>query len=151
MPFTTPVALVAAVKSGQVDAGVGTASLYADVIASGDAHVVLQAGDPEMADVLGTVKYPEGALFGLADVVDKKADDVVKVIAAIDRASAEMKSQDPSVTAATISKTSLYHNTPVDVLTRTSPTTSTSSCRTAGTSPRATGRSPWTSSRTAGC
>ena len=118
VPFTTPVALVAAVKSGQVDAGVGTASLYADVIASGDAHVVLQAGDPEMADVLGTVKYPEGALFGLADVVDKKADDVVKVIAAIERASAEMKSQDPSVTAATISKTSLYHNTPVDVLTR---------------------------------
>ena len=118
VPFTTPVALVAAVKSGQVDAGLGTASLYADVIASGDAHVILQAGDPEMADVLGTVKYPEGVLFGLSDEVDEKADDVVKVIAAIARASADMKSQDPSVTAATISKTSVYHATPVDVLTK---------------------------------
>lgn len=116
VPFTTPVALVAAVKTGRVDAGLGTASLYADVIASGDAHVILQAGDPEMADVLGAVKYPEGVLFGLSDKVDEKADEVVKVIAAIERASADMKSQDPSVTAATISKTSLYRATPVDVL-----------------------------------
>ncbi|MGY2876154.1 NitT/TauT family transport system substrate-binding protein [Marmoricola sp. URHA0025 HA25] len=116
VPFTTPVALVAAVKSGQVDAGLGTASLYADVIASSDAHVILQAGDPDMAKVLGSVKYPEGVLFGLSDKIDKKADDVVKVIAALERASADMKSQEPSVTAATISKTSVYHATPVDVL-----------------------------------
>jgi NitT/TauT family transport system substrate-binding protein len=118
VPFTTPVALVAAVKSGQVDAGAGTASLYSQVIADGDAHVIVQAGDSEMADVLGTVKYPEGVLFGLADVVGNKVDDVVKVIAAIERASADMQSQDPSVTAATISKTAVYHNVPVDQLTQ---------------------------------
>jgi ABC-type nitrate/sulfonate/bicarbonate transport system substrate-binding protein len=118
VPFTTPVALVAAVKSGQVDAGTGTASLYSDIIANGSAHVILKAGDPQMEDVLGVVKYPEAVLFGLADTVGAKSDDVVKVLSAIQRASREMKAQDPAATTATITKTTLYGGTPPDVLTK---------------------------------
>lgn len=116
VPFTTPVALVAAVKSGQVDAGTGTASLYADLIADGSAHVILQAGDPQMEEVLGATKYPESVLFGLADTVEADSDDVVKVIRAIRRASAAMKSEDPAAIAKTISATTLYGGTPTDVL-----------------------------------
>lgn len=111
VPFTTPAALVAAVKSGQVDAGTGTASLYADVIAGGGADVILKSGDPQMEDVLGTVKYPEAVLFGLADAVESRSDDVISVLRAIQRASADMKSQDPESTAETISKTTLYGST----------------------------------------
>jgi NitT/TauT family transport system substrate-binding protein len=117
VPFTTPAALVGAVKSGQVDAGGGTASLYADIIADGSAHVVLKAGDPQAIEVLGAIAYPEGAMFGLTETVDEKHDDMVKVVGAIVRAADELKSQDPAEGAATLKKNDAFASSTEDVLT----------------------------------
>jgi len=117
VPFTTPAALVGAVKAGQVDAGVGSASLYADIIADGSTHVVLKAGDPQATEVLGSIAYPEGAMFGLTETVDEKHDDMVKVVAAIMRATEELKSQDPAEGAATLKQNDAFGSSTEDVLT----------------------------------
>lgn len=117
VPFTTPAALVGAVKSGQVDAGVGSASLYANIIADGSAHVVLKAGDPQAVEVLGSIAYPEGSMFGLTSDVDGKHDDMVKVVAAILRATDELKTQSAEDGAKTLKQDPAFSSTPEDVLT----------------------------------
>jgi ABC-type nitrate/sulfonate/bicarbonate transport system substrate-binding protein len=117
VPFTTPAALVGAVKAGQVDAGAGPESLYADVIADGSVHVVLKVGDPEATEALGTITYPEGAMYAVKDVAEDKHDQMVKFVSALLRATADLKSEDPAELAKALKKHEAFANTPLELLT----------------------------------
>lgn len=98
----SPAAVVAAVESGQADAGVTTYAQFLPILEKGDFNVLVDTGNVDQRkDVIGE-DSPEAVYFGLTDTMKERRDDVVKFLSAILRADEFIKSSSPTEVASSL-------------------------------------------------
>lgn len=108
VPFQASSAISAAIVSGQVAAGNGNFTDFANEIAAGELHLLIDPNDPAQREKYVGREYPAGVTFGLVDTVAQKADAVTAFLRARNRALEWMQSATPEEVATELRKSTVY-------------------------------------------
>jgi ABC-type nitrate/sulfonate/bicarbonate transport system substrate-binding protein len=119
VPFQDNASIQSALGSGRVAAAGGPYANFAALLSTGRANMLIDSRNPSERDKYAgpSAGTPEGVIFGLTDVLDKKRDAVVRFLKAMTKAEAYIKKASDSQLAKDLRTFSAFQTTPEPLLT----------------------------------